>query len=54
MALHDELFVGKWFKLPPNVKNEILIFKKAKRGVGRKYAEKLHEKTSKHKRKARG
>ena len=54
MALHDELFVGKWFKLPPNAKNELLIFKKAKRGAGRKYAKKSHEKTSTHKRKTRG
>lgn len=54
MALHDELFVGKWFKLPPNATNKLITVKIVKKGTGRRYAKKSHEKTSTHKRKARG
>ena len=41
--------IGDLFKIPPLQKIKI-----SEKGAGRKHAEKLHEKTSKHKRKARG
>ena len=49
MALHDELFLGSFFKKPPHIKG-----KESKKEGKRKYAKKSHEKTSTYKRKTRG
>ena len=49
MALHDELYLGSFFKKPPHVKGNV-----SGKGARKKYAKKSHEKTPTRKRKARG
>ena len=49
MALHDEFYLGSFFKKPPRVKG-----KESKKEGKRKYAKKSHEKTSTRKREKRG
>ena len=49
MALHDELYLGSFFKKPPHIKG-----KESKKEGKHKYAKKSHEKTSTYRTKKRG
>ena len=49
MALHDELYLGSFFKKPPHIKE-----KESKKGGKRKYAKKSHENSKTQARKKRG
>lgn len=49
----NKLYIDNWFKMPPKP-NKTLAIKFAKKGDGKKYAEKSHKKTYKRKAKKRG
>lgn len=44
---HHDLYVDKWFKLPPKEKDKKYIIEPSPKGKGKKHAKKLHENSKK-------